>query len=321
MAISYFCRSGLTHPGKATVVDPIFEAYERYRDIIPAFEAFREALERPVPVHIRVNTLKISPEELRLRLLQLGAAVFEEALNPLVWRVEGLPSLGGQVEYHLGYYHPQGLTSTFPGLELDPQPGELVLDMCAAPGGKTSQLAAQMGNEGLIVANDVALDRISALKSNLERLGVLNALIRIGPAQAIPKRYQFDRVLLDAPCSGLGAWRRGLAPPLGRFPHQVERMSRIQQQLILRAFDLLKPGGILVYSTCTLAPEENERVVSRLLEKRPSAQVLPLSLPAGREGLLQRRGEHYHPQVKHTRRFYPHDIDSWAFYIAKIGKS
>jgi len=301
--------------------DPTFQAYERYREIIPEFESFLAALERPIPAHIRVNTLKTTPEALRRRLENLGARIVEEPLNPLVWRVYGLDTVGRQVEYHLGLYHPQGLTSTFPVLELDPQDGELVLDMCASPGGKTSQMAAQMQNGGHIVANDVTLERVGLLKSNLERLGVLNTSTRVGPAQAIPKDFQFDRVLLDAPCSGLGAWRRGLPPPLGRFPNQVERLSRIQQQLILRGFDLLKPGGVMVYSTCTFAPEENERVVHFLLSKRPGARILPVHLPAGLQGLTQWQDEVYHPDLSQTRRYYPHEIDSWGFYIAKIGKS
>lgn len=302
------------------ITDPTIKAYERYRDIIPDVERLLAALERPTPVHIRVNTLKTTPDKLRQRLLTLGASIAEEPLNPLVWRVQGLETIGRQVEYHLGLYHPQGLTSTFPVLELDPRPGEFVLDMCASPGGKTSQMAAQMRNEGHILANDVTIERIGLLKSNLERLGVLNTSTRVGPAQAIPKTYQFDRVLLDAPCSGLGAWRRGLPPPMGRFEHQIERMSRIQQQLILRGFDVLKPGGVLVYSTCTLAPEENERVVNWLLQRRSSAEVIPIGIPAGREGVVRWRDEVYSDQLRMTRRFYPHEIDSWGFYIAKIRK-
>ncbi|MDZ7373853.1 MAG: RsmB/NOP family class I SAM-dependent RNA methyltransferase [candidate division KSB1 bacterium] len=301
-------------------MDWVLPTYSRYRDIIPDFETFLEALKRPVPVHVRVNTLKTNPPELEARLRALGATVSPEPLNPLVWRISGLSSIGRQLEYLLGFYHPQGLTSTLPGLELDPRPGEFVLDMCAAPGGKTSQLAAQMGNDGLILANDVSLARVATLKTNLERLGVLNTITRVGPAQAIPKKYTFDRILLDAPCSGLGAWRQGLAAPMGRFPERILRVSRLQRELILRAFDLLKPGGVLVYSTCTFAPEENEAVVDWLLQRRPSAEILPLTTPAGREGLREWSGSHFDPQLERTRRFYPHDVDSWGFFIAKIGK-
>ncbi len=299
----------------------ILRAYERYKEIIPDWEGFLAALARPVPHHIRVNTLKTTPEKLQRRLEQLGARVTVEPLNPLVFRLDGLNSVGRQIEYHLGLYHPQGLTSTFPALVLDPQPGEFVLDMAASPGGKTTQMAAQMQNTGHIVANDVTVERVGYLKSNLERLGVLNTSTRVGPAQQIPKHQRFDRVLLDAPCSGLGAWRSGLPPPMGRFANQVERMSRIQQHMILRAFDVLKSGGTLVYSTCTLAPEENERVVQWLLDKRPGATLLPFELGPALPGLTEWQNEQFDETLTLARRYYPHKLDSWGFFIAAIGKS
>ena len=298
----------------------VWQAYQRYREIIPDFDAFLDALTRPVPHHLRVNTLKTSPEALRERLVRLGARVTPEPLNPLVFRVEGLPSVGRQIEYHLGLYHPQGLTSTFPVLVLDPRPGEFVLDMAASPGGKTSQMAAQMQNTGHILANDVTLERVGYLKSNLERLGVLNTSTRVGPAQQIPKELRFDKVLLDAPCSGLGAWRSGLPPPMGRHANQIERMSRIQQHMILRAYDVLKPGGRLVYSTCTLAPEENERVVQWLLDKREGAFLEAFDLGQAQPGLTEWQNERFDSSLRLTRRYYPHQIDSWGFFIAAIGK-
>jgi 16S rRNA C967 or C1407 C5-methylase (RsmB/RsmF family) len=148
-----------------------------------------------------------------------------------------------------------------PPLILDPQPGERLLDMCAAPGGKATYLAQLTQNRALIVANDVTHHRIGILRSHSDRLGITSIVVTRYQGQSFPMRMQFDRILLDPPCSAEGTYRTGKRPPLTEDPQVSYRLQRLQQMLLNRALELLRPGGTLVYSTCTYAPEENEEVL------------------------------------------------------------
>ncbi|RMF83828.1 MAG: RsmB/NOP family class I SAM-dependent RNA methyltransferase [Nitrospinota bacterium] len=291
-----------------------------YSHIIPDFTTFLQSLERPLPVHLRVNTLKVARE----RFLELAQKKGYE-LKPIPWYPDAflalnLESPGTTLEYFLGYYYPQGLSSMIPPLLLDPQPEETVLDLCAAPGGKTSQLAQLMQNRGLIVANDITMHRLRSLKANLERLGILNTLTTQYHGQNFPTRFRFDRVLVDAPCSGSGTYRgkqgeQGIERPAWL----IRRLSKLQKQLIVRAFDLLKPGGCLVYSTCTYAPEENEEVIAHLLQTREDAVLEEIQLPFPHAtGLTDWQGKAYPEALKRCVRVYPHQLDSWGFFYAKI---
>lgn len=296
--------------------------FDRYAGIIPQYPDFLDSLRRPVPTHLRVNTLKVEPERLRQRLEAQGIAVTIEPANPTVFRVDGLANPGVLLDYQLGLYHVQGLTSTFPPLVLDPQPGDRALDLCASPGSKTTQLSAQMKARGLLIANDVDIDRIKILKRNVDRLGAINVTTTVYLGQRFPDGVLFDRILVDAPCSGLGTYRVGWPEPYGRELRTVRRLAALQEKLLLRAYDLLRPGSVLVYSTCTFAPEENEAVIDALLRQRPDARLLPVGLSAPHvPGLTEWRGTSFHESLARTVRIYPHMLNSWGFYIARITKA
>jgi NOL1/NOP2/sun family putative RNA methylase len=308
------------------------QAFHIYRDIIPEFDRFLLALERPHPSHLRVNTLKIDDESLK-ELLKKYNCHLEPLLVRHCYSFSGLQNPGATVEYFLGYYHMQGLSSVLPSLVLEPSPQHRVLDMCASPGSKTTHIAAIMDNRGLIVANELNRRRLSILKFHLERLGVTNTLVTTFQAQNFPMRYpdrseiRFDRVLLDAPCSGEGRYRKVMRPdelkkmqPYGE-EHSL-KMSNYQRQMILRGFDLLKEGGIMVYSTCTYSPYENEAVVDYLLKTRKNAVLEPIRFEGINlvEGVTEWKGIRFSEELKKTVRVYPHLVDSWGFFIARIRK-
>lgn len=278
----------------------------------------------PIEKSIRVNTLKISTDNLINRLKEKNWKI-----ERMKWYKDGLwvyspkYTLGKAVEHRLGYFYMQGPASMIPPLILDPKENEIVLDISAAPGSKTTQMAAMMKNQGIIVANDVDNYRLNALRSNLQRCGVINVVVtkvdgrRIGK---LPNKY--DKVLLDAPCSGDGTIR--IRPHIATQWNQkvILGLSRLQISLLLSAFDSLKTDGVLVYSTCSLSPEEDELVVYTLLQKRSNAKLLDFSLDGLviRHGLEEWNGISFGSELKKTGRIYPQDNNTEGFFIARVKK-
>jgi 16S rRNA C967 or C1407 C5-methylase (RsmB/RsmF family) len=222
----------------------------------------------------------------------------------------------------LGYYHPQALTSALVSCIVAPQPDELVCDLCAAPGSKTSHMAQLMGNHGTIVANEPVHDRRAMLEYNLKHLGISNVVTTRYTGQNFPLRYKFTRVLVDAPCSGEGNYRcdkQGRVQHMRRANGTPHDLPRLQKQLLIRGFDMLAPGGRLIYATCTYSPAENEAVVQALLEQRP-ATLQPITLPVLHSpGLLQWKEYTYDARMQHCWRLYPHQTGSVGFFVASIG--
>ena len=294
---------------------------DRYKEIIPAWERFWETLHRPLSPVIRTNTLRISPLELQKRLEAKGFR-----LEPLPWdetafKVEGEIPIGNTVEHWLGYYYVQEATQAFPVRALAPRPGERVIDLCAAPGGKTTQIAQLMENKGLLVANDPAPKRLRALLANLYRLGVLCAVVTGLRGEEFPKGIHFDRVLVDAPCSAEGTARRHPRLRRGAPLGIIRRMAGLQKRLLSHALKLVRPGGIVVYSTCTIAPEENEAVVRSVLDQG-LAELLPWEPPVPyAPGLTSFSGEEYGPELKKAVRFYPHHFDSEGGFVAVLRRT
>lgn len=295
---------------------PLFEPYVEF---IPDFPSFQESLESPLPTYIRVNRLKSDPisvlnslEEKGIRLIQASLGYDNLFLAPHV----SLP--GNLLEYFLGYIHPQALTSSLVSLILSPREHSSVLDLCAAPGGKTSHCAEMMKNTGLIVSNELYATRHTALGHTLARLGVLNTVITAYQAQEFPLRERFDFVLADVPCSCEGKFRRRAEAPFYRPWPRKETLPLLQKKMILRGFDLLKPGGRMLYATCTYNPAENEGVVDFLLNKR-DADLLPVDVEYDvMQGLTQWNGKTYDRRLKRAVRFYPHRVNSVGFFMASI---
>jgi NOL1/NOP2/sun family putative RNA methylase len=294
---------------------------ERYADILDAeLEEFLQACEIPLPKSIRVNTLKTHIVDLIKELENKGFK-----LEPVEWCREGFwvkkspISIGATTEYLLGYYFIQTTASMLPPLLLSPSPEEIILDMCAAPGGKTSHLAQLLENKGVIISIEVNRQRALALKNNLSRCGVYNTLILNMDAKEFPKlNYKVDKILLDAPCSGEGLIRLKPERKTSRTINDILFCSNNQKQLIEAAFYTLKEGGVLIYSTCSLAPEENEEVVDYLINKFP-VHIEPINVP-GDPGLTRFKDKTYNPTLIHAKRIYPHKHDSIGFFICKLVK-
>ena len=295
---------------------------ERYSELTD-WEEFKKYSLSFLRRSIRINTLLGTVKEVKKSIEAKGWK-----LTPIPWCKEGFwiehderRDVGNLLEYHIGKIYVQEAASMIPPLVLKPKPGDLVLDMCASPGSKTTQMAAMMNNEGLIVANDYKGDRLQSLGINLQRSVTTNCLITLMRGQGI-KDLQFDKILLDAPCSGTGTIRKSLKTISIWNAGMITKLAKEQKDLIEAAFQNLKPGGEMVYSTCSLEPEENEGVVSHLLEKYEDAEIVPVKLPGLKLSppVMEFKKEKYHPSVKHAIRIWPQNNDTEGFFIAKIKK-
>ena len=308
---------------------PLFE--ERLRSLLPDqkdFEAFEKIIHTTPQRFIRCNTLKISPEELLEKLTKKGWQVkqpypdYPEIM--LIISNLGPGELGNAIEHQIGYYYVQEISSMLPILSLNPQPGDFILDLFASPGSKTTQMAAKMQNQGTILANDLKIDRVSILVSNLERCGVSNTIVTrkdgISLASKLSKSNykKFDKILLDVPCSGEGTLRSSPKTFLQWNYKVVKKLSRQQKKFFAFAIKCLKKNGTLVYSTCTHSPEENEEVISFALENFPiKAETVSLPLKS-RPGITKWKDEEYHKDVCKACRIYPQDNDSEGFFVSKF---
>jgi len=231
----------------------------RFRIILgQELKSFIESLEKYNRKFIRVNTLKISPENLIEKLEKQGFK-FRQTFLDYAFEILYEPySISSSKEYLLGYFYIQDLSSMIPPLLLNPEPGELILDLAAAPGGKTTHIAQITNEKTKIIAVDISRERMSAMRSNINRLGIKNVLLIRGDGRKIVKyNVKFDKILLDAPCTGEGVIPRDPERKRIKLQEYKSRVS-LQRDLLKAAWQVLKPGGILVYSTCTYAPEENE---------------------------------------------------------------
>jgi len=290
----------------------------RYRSIVPDWDRFREACGRPLPTVIRTNTLRIAPEALRERLRRQGIAATPLAWDEILFEVDR--TAGNTIEHWLGLFYIQEAVQALPVIALNPRPGETVLDLCAAPGGKSTHIAARMRGVGPLIANEPAGRRQQALFANINRLGVLNATVTSYRGESFPHAAQFDRILVDAPCSAEGTLRKEPSLCGGAPAATIARLASLQKRLIVRAYDLLRPGGVLVYSTCTFAPEENESVAAHLLAQR-GARLAPLSLPVETSPGLEAWGaETFPPELTRCARIYPHQIDSGGGFLARFDR-
>ncbi|MGC9189686.1 MAG: NOL1/NOP2/sun family putative RNA methylase [Conexivisphaera sp.] len=299
----------------------------RYRSIIPDFDLFIDYQFRPLSPTIRTNTLLLEPGELASILSSRGMRLSAVPWHPWFFRVDDPGQVGNPgrtLEHLLGYYYVQELTSALPPMVLSPRPGDLVLDVAAAPGSKTTQMAQMMRNSGTIVANDVDYRRMGALRSNVDRLRITNVVMTRNDGRRIQSSVAFPRILLDAPCSSEGIARRSPEHVAKLTLTQIRGLSRLQMSLIRRSIDLLEPGGLLVYSVCTFAPEEAELVVDHAISlgMEPEEVRLPLRSEPGVREWVDERGRHYRfsPGVEMAVRIYPHLNDTGGMFIALLRK-
>jgi len=335
-----------------TKIQPKPEFMQKMKKLLDQadFEKYEKIIQEPLLNSIRCNTLKISPEELKIKLEKKSWKISQPLKNyPEVMVVENElqpGELGRSMEHLLGYYYIQELASMLPAiallappLDIDsnysfsllsqkrsaPKPNELILDLCASPGSKTSQIASQINNTGTIIANDVKIERIKILASNLERCGVADAIITREDGVALCEKLKeqglkFDKILLDAPCSGEGTMRSSPKTCLMWNSNTIKSLSKLQKKLFQKAFEILKEGGEMVYSTCTHAPEENEEVVDfALKEFKDKIKIEKINLPVKcREGVVEWENKKYDKRVKFCARIYPQDNNSEGFFIAKF---
>lgn len=286
---------------------------------------FFEANEQGRPVTLRVNTLKTRKRDLVQALTARGVTI--EALG--TWTPVGLQvfdtpvPIGATPEYLAGHYLLQAGSSLLPVQALDPQAGDRVLDMSAAPGGKSTHLAALMRNTGVLFANDASKDRLKSLIANIHRMGVHNAVVCNYDARKLPSILglnSFQRILLDAPCSGTGVISKDPTVKASKTDADFTMLTHLQKELILAAADMCEAGGFFVYSTCSVTVEENEEVVAYALSKRKNLRLVDTGIPFGREGFTSFRGKQFPQSLKLTRRFYPHMHNMDGFYVSKFEK-
>ncbi|MBT4376608.1 NOL1/NOP2/sun family putative RNA methylase [archaeon] len=328
---------------------PLF--VERIEKLLPDKkdrEEYWKITKTPSLTSIRCNTLKISPEKLIERLKKYNWKINQPWKDyPEVIVVKGKKptghekeilikkdlaklspgELGRTLEHLLGYYYVQELASMLPIIALHPKEDELVLDLCAAPGSKTTQSSAMMSNTGTIIANEVSMGRMRILASNLERCGATNTIITRKEGRALSRGFEkynikFDKILVDAPCSGEGTLRSSIQTYIMWNPKSIKSLSHLQKQLFYRAFEQLKVKGELVYSTCTHAPEENEEVINSMLhELKDKIEIIPIKLPIKtRPGITKWDGKTYNEKVKLGQRVYPQDNNTEGFFVSKFRK-
>merc|ERR1712106_677376 len=301
---------------------------DKFLQVFPVGEILEvlEANEVQRPVTIRTNSLKTRRRDLAQALINRGVN-----LDPVgKWSKVGLVvysatvPLGATPEYLAGHYILQGASSLLPVMALAPREGERILDMASAPGGKTTHIAAVMKNTGMVLANDANRDRCKAVVGNCHRLGITNTVICSHDGRMLPKVMTgFDRVLLDAPCSGTGVISKDQSAKQSKDDQGIHLCSHLQKELILAAIDCLdaksSTGGYLVYSTCSVLPEENENVVNYLLKKR-SCKLVETGLDFGVDGFTKYREMRYHPSLSLCKRYYPHSHNMDGFFVAKFKK-
>lgn len=288
----------------------------RFLHYVPGVHKFLKVMDRQPQQYIRINSLKISKDELRVRLEGRGFDLENTMVDDVFAIKKAKHPTGATPEYLMGYYYIQDLSSCIAVVAMDPEEEETDLDMCAAPGGKTTYIAQKMNNTGLLVAMEARKRRMNSIAFNLDRCGVMNTCVyNLDALKAADLGLKYDRILLDAPCTCEGVIQKDVSRKSSRTPNDVEHCSNIQTKLVDTAASLLKPNGILVYATCSFAPEENELVVDHVL-RNYDTEVIPIQY--GSEGLTEFGGIEFNPQVRNTRRFYPHLHNTLGFFVAKI---
>ena len=302
---------------------------ERLAKIVPenSFASILQTFSKRKPTTFRTNTLKITTEKLEEELIK-NTISFEKIPwypDAFILKNSTQKELTDTILYKDGLIYLQSLSSMIPPLVLDPKPDELILDIAASPGSKTTQIAAMMNNTGTIVANDKSRIRQYKLEANLQTLGVTNTKTTYMPGQMIWKKYPeyFDKTLVDVPCTLEGRFYTQDSKTYQDWSTgKIKELVQIQRFLLRSAISATKPGGTIVYSTCTLEPEENEGIIDWILKREKGAVVLEeiiLDTPDKTPAILSWNKKNFNPEITKTARILPSEKME-AFYIAKLKK-
>ena len=283
---------------------------------------FIEACDQPIRTSVRVNTLKASAGMVLQRLQDKGFT-----LNEIPWLDDGFyadfkgASPGALLEHMLGFYYIQGVPSMTTVSVLDPQPGDIVLDLAASPGGKTTHIAQMMQNSGIIIAVEQDRQRMSSLQSNIIRCGATNTMVLRGDAKKLTNMpYEPNKILLDAPCSGEGLIPLDPSRKTSKTMADIRFCATREDEMLEAAVNVLAEGGTMVYSTCSIAPEENEYIVDDILKRHPEMEVVKISTDFGSPGYPEPYGIKLNESLKLARRFLPHLHGTEGFFICKMVK-
>lgn len=299
------------------------EAFEkRMQELLGAeYESFAKGYETEHAAGLRVNTMKLSPEEF--------AAAAPVSVRPIPWISNGFYYDADAAQpakhpyYFAGLYYIQEPSAMTPAAVLPVQPGERVLDLCAAPGGKSTELAAKLCGKGVLVSNDISNSRAKALLKNLELFGTKNAVVISEPPAKLAERFTgyFDKILVDAPCSGEGMFRKSPAIMKNWEQYGVLYYQKLQREILPSAVRMLRPGGMLLYSTCTFSPEEDEDTLAFLLREFPELSMADTQLSY--EGFSQGRPEWVNgpEEIKKAIRIWPHRMEGEGHFVALLKKS
>jgi 16S rRNA (cytosine1407-C5)-methyltransferase len=288
------------------------------------YTAFLSA--QPEPTAIRTNTLKASPEQIRELLTNYQYKYDKISFNPdgFILKSDQLP-LSHSLAFFEGLFQYQGVSSQLPALVLDVKPGDRVLDMTAAPGSKSTQLAAMLGNKGELVLNDSSYHRLPALQANMQRSGAINHYILKHRGENLSRLYPeyFDKILLDAPCTALGTYFSTSEKYSWWSGKKLEKLSNLQYQLLVSAIKCLRIGGEMVYSTCSVSPEENELLIEKIIRKYP-VKVENISADIQSKfdsGWTSHNDKEISIEMDKAIRIWPHVHSFEGFFIIKLKKT
>jgi 16S rRNA (cytosine1407-C5)-methyltransferase len=292
---------------------------------IEAVRSYIDFVNRESTQYLRVNTLKTNRERTSEQLKNYYG-VETEFIPGIVSALrvkEKNDIISRSIEHVIGEFYIQGLSSMLPPLVLDPKEGEIILDLCASPGSKTTGTGAMMNNKGTLLANEIKLERVMTLIFNIDRMNLVNTGVLHYKGELLSKIYNnyFDKVLVDAPCSGMGIIQK--VGEVGTWWHLEKclALGELQFKLLMAALKMVKVGGEVVYSTCTMSVEENEMVISKILDKLP-VELVEIELPVkSHPALTHYKEEKIHPSLDKAKRILPWEVDSDGFFICKLRKT
>ncbi len=285
---------------------------------------YKKYIHSDYTLYLRISLLQNETDFIIEQLKQYDILLDEVDGIPNAYKiVRGIEKIGKTIEFTIGKYYIQSLSSMIPSLVLNPSTDDVVLDLCAAPGSKSTQIAEMMQNKGTLYANEISLDRLKGLVFNTDKMNLVNMGIIYHKGELLSKVFEnyFDKILVDAPCSALGIVQKKGEVSNWWNMKQVDKIAELQLRLLISAIKMLKVDGEIVYSTCTMTVEENEAVVNKALKNYP-VEIMDIELPVkSHQGFSGYNNEEFHQDMHKTRRIIPWEINSEGFFITKLRKT